>query len=214
MLQPDPDDLGELRALVDALVEDGPPGSSVSDRPDPESATRRIGMAAELRALGDQVLRDSVERAQADHVPWQQIGDVLGISRQAAFQRFRNGDDPQGGSSMKSTNQNALIPRSEGVYHHLAQGDYPSVGQQMTFLVQRMLTEGKVMGVWSEATALSGALESLGESFVRPSGSSVVVETPLSFEAGDLVGRIAFNRRGKIVGMLLLRPEDAPSAPF
>lgn len=211
---PDADDLGDLHALIDALAEDGPLDSSGSDLPDPEVATRRIGMAAELRALGDQVLRDSVERARADHVPWQQIGDALGITRQAAFQRFQNPDDPRGGSPMKTTNHNALIPRAEAVYDHLAQGDYASVGQQMTFLVQRMLTESKVMGVWSEATAMSGALEALGESFARPSGSSVVVETPLSFEAGDLVGRIAFNRRGKIVGMLLLRPEDVPSAPF
>ena len=49
---------------------------------------------------------------------------------------------------------------------------------------------------------------------VRPSGSNVVVETPLSFEAGDFVGRIAYNRRAKIVGMLILRPEDLPTAPF
>ena len=70
------------------------------------------------------------------------------------------------------------------------------------------------MGVWSDATAMAGNLESLGESFVRPSGSNVVVETPLLFEAGDFVGRIAYNRRNKITGMLILRPDDVASAPF
>ena len=71
------------------------------------------------------------------------------------------------------------------------------------------------MGVrWVFSTALAGGLESLGDSFVRPSGSNVVVETPLIFEGADFVGRIAFNRRNKITGMLILRPEDVPSAPF
>ena len=115
---------------------------------------------------------------------------------------------------MRTTSNNSLIPSAEAVYHQIAGGDYESVGGQMTFLVQRVLNEKKVMGVWSDVTATAGALESLGESFVRPSGSNVVVETSLSFEAGDFVGRIAYNRRAKIVGMLILRPDDVPSAPF
>jgi len=41
-----------------------------------------------------------------------------------------------------------------------------------------------------------------------------VVETPLSFESQEFVARIADNRRGKIVGMLILPPEGVPAARF
>ena len=214
MSQPGSDDLGDIHVLISALIELGASRDFAGGETSLEVAKQRVVIAAELKMLTDQALHDSVEQARAQRVSWQQIGDVLGISRQAAFQRFRNPNDPRGSSPMRTTSNNSLIPSAEAVYHQIAGGDYESVGGQMTFLVQRVLNEKKVMGVWSDVTATAGALESLGESFVRPSGSNVVVETPLSFEAGDFVGRIAYNRRDKIVGMLILRPDDVPSAPF
>jgi hypothetical protein len=41
-----------------------------------------------------------------------------------------------------------------------------------------------------------------------------VVETPLHFETGALVGRIAYNRRQRIVGIVILPPDAVSSAPF
>ena len=70
------------------------------------------------------------------------------------------------------------------------------------------------MGVWSQVTDDVGTLQTLGESFARPSGANTVVETPLSFEAGEYVGRIAYNGRGKVVGMLILPPDNLAAAPF
>lgn len=199
--------------LVIAAIADLDLSTDASDRH--ELSTQRVALAMELKTLVDQNLHASVMQARADDVSWQQIGDVLGISRQAAFQRFRNPDDSRGNTPMHTKTGNALIPKAEAVYHHLALGEYAKVASQMTFVVQRFLTEEKVMSVWAEAEMLSGTLESLGESFVRPSGrNTVVVETPLSFEAGDFVGRIAYNKRDKIVGMLIMRPEDVASAPF
>lgn len=210
-------DLDNLHTLISALIEladDSDNLDATAETARPEVALQRVEIAAELKALTDQALHDAVEQARSHGVAWQLIGDVLGITRQAAFQRFRNPDDPRGSNAMRTQNNTALVPEAEAVYHHLAAGDYQPVARQMTFLVQRVLNEKKVMGVWSDATAMAGNLESLGESFVRPSGSNVVVETPLLFEAGDFVGRIAYNRRNKITGMLILRPDDVASAPF
>ncbi len=204
--------LHDVQALVSALIESG--SATRTSETETEVATQQVAIAAELKCMVDQTLHDSVAQARAHQVSWQQIGDVLGITRQAAFQRFRDPDDPKGTSPVPTTKHAALVPEAEAVYHDLAAGDYDAVARQMTFLVQRALNEKKVMGVWADTVAVAGTLESLGESLVRPSGSNVVVETPLSFEAGDFVGRIAYNRRAKIVGMLILRPEDLPTAPF
>ena len=216
MTEFDPD-LESLRTLISALIELADNSDNLdptAETAHPEAALQRVEIAAELKALTDLALRDAVEHARSHDVAWQLIGDVLGITRQAAFQRFRKPDNPGGSNAMSTRDSTALVPEAEAVYHHLAAGDYESVAGQMTFLVQRVLNEQKVMGVWSDATAMVGSLESLGESFVRPSGSNVVVETPLLFEAGDLVGRIAYNRRNKITGMLIMRPDDVASAPF
>lgn len=115
---------------------------------------------------------------------------------------------------MDRQDRTALIPRAKQVYRHLADGEYESIGRQMTFLTRRSLNKDRVMDVWSEITSTAGTLQSLGDSFVRPSGASAVVETPLTFETQQFVGRIAYNRRHKIVGVLILPPDDVPTAPF
>ncbi len=115
---------------------------------------------------------------------------------------------------MNADDRLALVPRAEQVYRSLDDGDYASVAQQMTFFTRRALTDAKVMDVWSQVTTTAGALQSLGSSFVRPSGSHVVVETPLLFESDVFVGRMAYNRSGKVVGMLIMHPHDIVAAPF
>lgn len=212
MSWPEPNDLNDLQILISAL--DGIAEAEQTGDNSEAAATQRIEIAAELKNLSDEVLRRSVAQARTHNVSWQQIGDVLDISRQAAFQRFRDPTDPKGNTSMKTMTNTSMIPSAEAVYRNLESGDYDSIGQQMTFIAQRILNEDRVMGVWAEATAMVGTLESVGESFARPSGSNIVVETPLAFEAGELVGRIAYNRRNKIVGMLIMRPEDIDKAKF
>lgn len=212
MSWPEPNDLNDLQTLISALaaIADDEQTSDSNE----VTATQRIEVAAELKSLSDDVLHHSVAQARDRNVSWQQIGDVLGITRQAAFQRFRDPNHPKGTTSMKTKTSTSMIPNAEAVYRNLDTGDYDSVGPQMTFIAQRILNEERVMGVWAEATAMLGTFESFGESFARPSGSNVVVETPLAFEAGDLIGRIAYNRRNKIVGMLIMRPEDIDKAKF
>ncbi len=199
-----------LRALIDVECEAATDVTAHAA----DLELRRIGICAELTAVADEALHASVATARARGLSWHLIGQDLGISRQAAFQRFGHPVDPQGGIGIKTHSMNALIPRAEEIYGHLANGEFRPVGTQMTFVVQRILNEKKVMGIWSHVVADVGRLESLGTSFLRPNGTNAVVETPLSFEAGEFVGRIAYNKRGKIVGMLILLPASVADAPF
>lgn len=134
MSQPGSDDLGDIHVLISALIELGASRDSAGGETSLEAAKQRVVIAAELKMLTDQALHDSVEQARAQRVSWQQIGDVLGITRQAAFQRFRNPNDPRGSNPMRTKSNNSLIPSAEAVYHQIASGDYEPVGGQMTFL--------------------------------------------------------------------------------
>jgi hypothetical protein len=47
-----------------------------------------VGVAHDLRELGDQLVDRYVQAARADGQSWTQIGDVLGVTKQAVQQRF------------------------------------------------------------------------------------------------------------------------------
>jgi len=52
---------------------------------DPENGLRAVVV---LRRLADRLERTHVERARARGWTWQQIGDALGVSRQAVHKRY------------------------------------------------------------------------------------------------------------------------------
>ncbi|MCP2335134.1 hypothetical protein [Actinomadura rupiterrae] len=62
-----------------------------------------VAAAAEAVRRADDHLRAAVEAARASGRTWQEVGDALGITRQAAFQRFGRPIDPRTGTPM-STN--------------------------------------------------------------------------------------------------------------
>jgi hypothetical protein len=72
-------DLDELAATVEARTPDG-------------TSLERLGAAAavagDLRELGDVLLDRYVQAARAENRPWAQIGEALGVTKQAAQQRF------------------------------------------------------------------------------------------------------------------------------
>src|SRR4051794_9245689 len=72
-------DLNGLAATIEART----PGGTPLDRLGAAAAT-----ATELRELGDLLLDRYVQAARADGRPWSQIGEALGVSKQAAQQRF------------------------------------------------------------------------------------------------------------------------------
>jgi DNA-directed RNA polymerase specialized sigma24 family protein len=52
---------------------------------DPENGLRAVVV---LRRLADRLERTHVKRARAQGWTWQQIGDALGVSRQAVHKRY------------------------------------------------------------------------------------------------------------------------------
>jgi hypothetical protein len=59
-----------------------------------------VAAARELSAAADAALQAAVDRARAAGQSWRDIGEVLGTTRQAAFQRFGHPIDPRTGGPM------------------------------------------------------------------------------------------------------------------
>lgn len=190
-----------------------------------EIATIRAADQLERRAHDR--LQELVDLARSRDVSWQSIGDALGISRQGAFKRFGGHfDTTREGTTMAKPSID-LIDRTESVFQSLSVGDYEAVRALMTYTCARALTKRKIMAVWNEVVGATGQLEACVSSTVRtPDGrtgldkfanrhlmSGAVVQTTLRHEAGEWIGRVAYNGSGKITG-LLIAPPGASDLPF
>lgn len=76
--------LAQSEAWMDAVNPDEVPEDAVNDRKD----LRQIGMALISMEVAEQALVSAVANARANKRSWTDIANVLGVSRQAARQRF------------------------------------------------------------------------------------------------------------------------------
>src|ERR1700734_3678582 len=69
----------------------------------PPSYLDLIRQAQDAEVLAGQVLKLCVQQSRDAGHTWQEIGDLLGVTRQAAFQRFGKPIDPRTGEPMDKT---------------------------------------------------------------------------------------------------------------
>lgn len=208
-------------SLVDlaSLVEAG--GEQLQSSSDDE--VRMIREADELVRRSRQRLHEMVSIARSHGVSWQEIGGTLGVSRQAAFKRFGSKDE----SETTAAQVTDLSERTREVFAHLDAGDYEAVRAHMTYTCARALTKRKLMSVWEQVRSDTGRLEACVDSTVQTADGSTplsrlanrhlsagaIVQVTLRHEAGEWIGRIAYNGSGKIIG-ILIAPPGSRDLPF
>jgi Protein of unknown function (DUF3887) len=175
------------------------------DRPGAGSPLAAMSAARELSASADAALQAAVDRARAAGHSWQRIGDVLGTSRQAAFQRFGRPVDPRTGAPMTRAVPPGLTERAVAVFAAQAENRWPDVLAEFDENMREKLTADRLAGGWAQTIAIIGALERIGDPFAFPAGQYTIVNIPLHFEAGEANGRVTFDLAGKIAG-LFIRP--------
>lgn len=209
--------LAELAAVVE--------GTNAAT--EPQDGSNVISRADELVRRSQVRLVELVVSARAAGVAWQAIGDALGVSRQAAFKRF-GGAVTHPDEEKDMTKQTIdLMDRTRAVFERLDAGDYEAVRTQMTYACARTLSKRRIQGVWDEVVTETGWLESATDLTVQtPDGTNAlnkfanrvlangaIVQATLRHEAGEWIGRVAFNGSGRITG-LLIAPPGARDLPF
>ncbi len=173
----------------------------------PDLAAVRI--ARELAALAASALRLSVERARAADHTWQKIGDLLDVSRQAAFQRFGRPIDPRTGEPMS----NAVLPgageRATELLIDWIEERYDRLIGSFDKTMTGALPADKLAATWAQVIGMVGGYEGMREPLVRQLGDHTVADVPLRFEAADMKGRVAFDTQGRVAGLFVLSA-DAP----
>lgn len=214
--------LERLAELLTAASELGPTPSSEA------SATKAVELGIDIEQAAQAHLEHAVAIARARGVSWQSIGDTFGITRQAAFKRFGNTSAKSTGEETMTSPIIDLISRTENVFENLSKGDYGAVKELMTFTCSRVLTKKRVMDVWKQIEAETGQFESCSNTTMQTAdGKNVVAQklnqylgggltgqTQLNHEAGEWLGRVAYNGAGKITGILIVHPMQKSNLPF
>ncbi|WP_291413144.1 DUF3887 domain-containing protein [Actinophytocola sp.] len=160
--------------------------------------------AREQARSAEDALRQAVERARDAGHTWQEIGDVLGTSRQAAFQRFGRPVDPRTGAEMTRDALPGAADHAVALLAELVVGRWAAVRRDFDGPMLAEITEDKLASVWTQMAANIGRYERMGDPYVLRAGTHTVVSVPLFCEAGEVLGRVAFNADGTVGGLYLL----------
>ena len=164
-----------------------------------------VAAARELAAAADAALQLAVDRARSAGQSWRGIGEVLGTTRQAAFQRFGRPVDPRTGAPMSRVIVPGAADRAGAIVTSLAAGQWEAARRDFGELMLASLDAGRLAGAWALTIARVGRFERAGEPAASALPDGTVVDTPLYFEAGERSLRVTFGPDGTVAG-LFIRP--------
>lgn len=176
----------------------------------PPSYLDQVRSAQRASQLAEQVLKLCVQQSRDAGHTWQEIGDLLGVTRQAAFQRFGKPIDPRTGEPMDKTVRMAdAAERAVEIVTAVLDGRMDEARQSFNAEVLAAFTDEVRANGLATVTGLVGAFEGFGEGepFVRRIGDHTVVDIPLRYEAGDMKARVAFDTDEQVAGLFILAPE-------
>ncbi|MCQ9173120.1 DUF3887 domain-containing protein [Corynebacterium amycolatum] len=180
--------------------------------------------------IAEQELEDAVAQARTAGHSWAEIGNVLNISRQAAFKRFGSVQNPVSGELMTATKTTHIAELGEKFLRHIINGEEAETVSMISPKLRKDLPWSTIYSVWEDVLTETGAFESFDDTQVtslggtrtkEPTsqkllskilGTSLVITT-LKHEAGEWMARVAFDRHENVIGLLIL-PVDATEFPF
>jgi hypothetical protein len=165
-----------------------------------------VNAAHELSAAADEALQAAVDRARAAGQSWREIGEELGTSRQAAFQRFGHPVDPRTGVAMSREVPVGAEQRAAVIFAWHNEGRWDDIVAELDDAMRARLDSGRLSDGWARMAGMFGQLERIGEPSARRVADDAIVDVPLFFEAGDARGLVRFGPDGKIAGLAIRPP--------
>ena len=171
----------------------------------PSSPHGAVDAARELSAAAETAMQAAVDLARAAGQSWRDIGEVLGTTRQAAFQRFGRPIDPRTGAPMRREIPPDATERAIAIFDWHNQGRWQNILDELDDVMRTRHDPAILSRGWAAMAGRFGRLERIGKPFARRVADDTVVDVPLHFEAGDAKGIVRFGDDGKITGMGLTR---------
>ena len=167
----------------------------------PSSPQGAVAAARDLSAAAEAAMQAAVDRSRAAGQSWRDIGDALGTTRQAAFQRFGRPIDPRTGNPMSRDVPPDAADRAVAIFAWHDQGRWQDILDQLDETMRAGHDPAILSRGWATMAGMFGRLERIGAPFARRAADDTMVEVPLHFEAGDARGIVRFSADGRIAGM-------------
>ncbi|WP_346845227.1 hypothetical protein [uncultured Rothia sp.] len=175
---------------------------------DTEDSLAQVTQAHRAVLAANNRLDDVVQQARQNGATWQQIGDAIGITKQAASQRFHRSPAEHSEASLQKI-QEELNTLAEEAFSTLARNDIDHLHSLMTYLTARQLSKRQVSKVWNQVVEHCGEYIELNNSRIEHSANSFILTYRLRHEHGEPVGQILFNTRKQITGLVIFLNDSA-----
>jgi hypothetical protein len=157
-----------------------------------------------LARVVEEGLREAVQNArQAGHT-WAEIGELLGTTRQAAFQRFGRPLDPRTGAPMSDTILPDAAERAAGLLADVAEQRWARATAGFNQRMAQALDAPGLAAAWAQVVGTVGEYQGMGEPVPHQAGDYTVVDVPLRFEAAEMTGQVSYDRDGQVAGLFFL----------
>jgi hypothetical protein len=174
------------------------------DHVPPDDMLTPLAVVAVVRSLARVVedgMREAVQAArQAGHT-WAELGDLLGTTRQAAFQRFGRPLDPRTGAPMADAIMPGAAERAASLIADVAEQRWEQARAGFDKRMSAALSAEALATAWAQVIGAAGAYQGMGEPVAHQAGDYTVVDIPLHFEAAELNGRVSFSGTGQVAGL-------------
>ena len=179
-----------------------------SDEQPEGQVMRAIAATRSLDMIVEDSLRALVEQARAAGHTWAEIGDVLHVSRQAAFQRFGGGVRPE-------PEEGAIVAPVEGAVEHAVpvlqaflDGRFDDARSTFGERMLKAVSVELMADVREKVRREAGQVQALGTPAVSVRDGYTVVDIPVSLEHSDGVSRVVLDADRQVAGFFV-RPAEA-----
>jgi hypothetical protein len=175
----------------------------------PGQVMRAVAATRSLDMIVEDTLRALVEQARSAGHTWAEIGQLLHVSRQAAFQRFGSGRRPtlDGGVAVPVDGAvDAAVPVLQAFLEERFDDARATFGERMLDGCSVEL----LADVREKVRQFGGEVQALGTPVISVRDGYTGVDIPVALERADGVGRVVLDADRRVVGFFV-RPEGAMS---
>ena len=179
-----------------------------AEDPATQSVMAAIAATRTLDMLVDDTLHALVRRARNEGRTWAEIGGVLNVTRQAAFQRFGGGQTPDTGDESLQPIADAG-PKAIHILELVLAKRWDELWATFDERVTKLATVEVFESTLATVTSTFGEFVAFGTPTFKVTGDYTVVSVPMALERGDGIGQVSFNADAQVAGLYLL-PADTP----
>jgi hypothetical protein len=171
---------------------------------------RAIAATRSLDALVEETLRGLVDQARIAGHTWAEIGELLHVSRQAAFQRFGGGPRTTSGHGAVATPVDGAVEDALSMLEAFLEGRFEDARARFGRRMLEAISLELLADVREKVRREAGEVQALGSPRVAVRDGYTVVDIPVALERADGIGRVVIDADRQVAGFLV-RPAESVS---